>query len=55
MEKLHLLQVKGIRVRSLGIPDCFVEQGPPKKIRNLYGLDAEGILRVMMEELHGIK
>ncbi|MGA3084864.1 MAG: 1-deoxy-D-xylulose-5-phosphate synthase [Thermodesulfobacteriota bacterium] len=53
MEKLHQIQAKGIRVRSLGIPDCFVEQGPPKKIRNLYNLDAEGIFKVMMEELHG--
>jgi 1-deoxy-D-xylulose-5-phosphate synthase len=53
MEKLHLLPAAGIRVRPLGIPDCFVEQGPSKKIRNIYGLDAEGIFKVMMEELHG--
>ena len=53
MEKLHQLQYPGIRVRSLGIPDCFVEQGPSKKIRNFYGLDAEGIFKTMMEELHG--
>jgi 1-deoxy-D-xylulose-5-phosphate synthase len=53
MEKLHQFQAKGIRVRSLGIPDCLVEQGPSKKIRNLYGLDAEGIFRAMMEELRG--
>lgn len=52
MEKLHQFAAGGIRVRSLGIPDCFVEQGPSKKIRNVYGLDAEGIYRVLMEELH---
>ena len=53
MEKLHQFQTQGIRVRSIGIPDSFVEQGPSKKIRNLYGLDAEGIYKVMTEELHG--
>lgn len=53
MEKLHQLPAPGIRVRSLGIPDCFVEQGPSKEIRNLYGLDADGIFKVMMEELRG--
>jgi len=52
MEKLHQFQAKGILVRPLGIPDCFVEHGPSKKIRNLYGLDAEGILRALTEELH---
>ncbi|MBI5604883.1 MAG: 1-deoxy-D-xylulose-5-phosphate synthase [Deltaproteobacteria bacterium] len=51
MEKLHELRAGGIRVRSLGIPDRFVEHGPSEKIRSLYGLDAEGILRVLMEEL----
>jgi 1-deoxy-D-xylulose-5-phosphate synthase len=53
MEKLHQFRCKGIRVRSLGIPDCFVEQGPSKKIRNFYGLDSDGIFKAMMEELHG--
>jgi 1-deoxy-D-xylulose-5-phosphate synthase len=53
MEKLHQLRCQGVRVRSLGIPDCFVEQGPSKIIRNFYGLDAEGIFKAMMEELHG--
>ncbi|MBA4393294.1 MAG: 1-deoxy-D-xylulose-5-phosphate synthase, partial [Desulfobacca sp.] len=53
MEKLHQFNAGGIRVHSLGIPDRFVEQGPPKKIRNLYGLDAEGIYKTLMEEFHG--
>lgn len=53
MEKLHQLHAGGVRVRSLGIPDRFVEHGPSKKIRNLYGLDAEGIFRVLTEELNG--
>jgi 1-deoxy-D-xylulose-5-phosphate synthase len=53
MEKLHQLKAGGLRVRSVGIPDRFVEQGPPKKIRSLYGLDAEGIYKVLLGELHG--
>jgi 1-deoxy-D-xylulose-5-phosphate synthase len=53
MEKLHQLPIRGIRVRALGIPDCFVEQGSPKKIRQLYNLDGEGIFQTMMEEIHG--
>ncbi len=53
MEKFHQFKIQGIRVRPLGVPDCFVEQGPSKKIRKLYGLDAEGIFKAMMEELHG--
>ncbi|MEW6188388.1 MAG: 1-deoxy-D-xylulose-5-phosphate synthase [Thermodesulfobacteriota bacterium] len=51
MEKLQQLSCPGVRVRSLGIPDCFVEQGAPQKLRSLYGLDAEGIFRVLAEEL----
>jgi 1-deoxy-D-xylulose-5-phosphate synthase len=51
MEKLHQLKAGNIRVRSLGIPDRFVEPGPPEKIRKLYGLDSEGIFKVLMEEL----
>ena len=53
MEELHQLRAGGVRVRSLGIPDRFVEHGPSKRIRNLYGLDAEGIFRVLSEELNG--
>jgi 1-deoxy-D-xylulose-5-phosphate synthase len=52
MEKLHEFKYRGVRVRMLGIPDCFVEQGSPQKMRNVYGLDAEGIFRVMAEELN---
>jgi 1-deoxy-D-xylulose-5-phosphate synthase len=53
MEKFHQLHAHGVRIRSLGIPDRFVEHGPSKKIRNLYGLDTEGIFKVLTEELYG--
>ncbi len=52
MEKFHQLHAQGVRIRSLGIPDRFVEHGPSKKIRNLYGLDTEGIFKVLTEELY---
>jgi 1-deoxy-D-xylulose-5-phosphate synthase len=55
LETLHQYRAGGgLRVRSLGIPDRFVEQGPQKKIRNIYGLDAEGIYKVLMEEFHDL-
>jgi 1-deoxy-D-xylulose-5-phosphate synthase len=50
MERLHQLKAEKVRVRSLGIPDRFVEHGSPKKIRNLYGLDSEGLYQVFLEE-----
>jgi 1-deoxy-D-xylulose-5-phosphate synthase len=50
MEWLHQNRAEKIRVRSIGIPDRFVEHGSPKKIRNLYGLDSEGLFKVYIEE-----
>ena len=44
---LELLQEKGIldvRVKRLGIPDCFVEHGPQALLRSKYGIDEEGIV-----------
>lgn len=52
LEKLQAMKATGIRVRCLGIPDRFIEQGSPKKIRNLYGLDTEGIFKALLEELN---
>ncbi len=45
---LELLEQKGIspgKVKRLGIPDTFVEHGPPDLLRGKYGLDAEGIIK----------
>jgi 1-deoxy-D-xylulose-5-phosphate synthase len=50
MEWLHQNRAEKIRVRSVGIPDHFVEHGSPKKIRSLYGLDNEGLFKVYIEE-----
>jgi len=43
---IELLQKSGvgdIQVRSIGIPDEFVEQGAQAILRSQYGLDAKGI------------
>ncbi|CAH2030656.1 1-deoxy-D-xylulose-5-phosphate synthase [Trichlorobacter ammonificans] len=42
---LELLQDKGltVRVKRLGIPDCFVEHGSQAQLRRDLGIDAEGI------------
>ncbi|MFH1031512.1 MAG: 1-deoxy-D-xylulose-5-phosphate synthase [Chloroflexota bacterium] len=43
---IHLLQKSGINdiaVKSLGLPDQFIEHGPPSLLRSKYGLDANGV------------
>jgi 1-deoxy-D-xylulose-5-phosphate synthase len=52
-----LLQESGIsdiRVKSIGIPDEFVEQGTQAILRSKYGLDAEGIARQVLELFPGV-
>ncbi len=49
---VDLLQKEGIsdiRVKSIGIPDEFVEQGTQAILRAKYGLDAEGIAKQVLE------
>jgi 1-deoxy-D-xylulose-5-phosphate synthase len=48
---IELLQKSGlgdIQVKSLGIPDEFVEQGTPAILRSYYGLDAKGIAQQVL-------
>ncbi len=48
---IELLQKSGlsdIQVKSLGIPDEFVEQGTQAILRSHYGLDAKGIARQVL-------
>jgi 1-deoxy-D-xylulose-5-phosphate synthase len=50
-----LLQESGIsdvQVKSIGIPDEFVEQGAQAILRSKYGLDAKGIARQVLELFH---
>jgi 1-deoxy-D-xylulose-5-phosphate synthase len=49
---LELLQEKGlssVQVKRLGIPDLFVEHGPPSLLRAKYGIDEAGIYRAVKE------
>jgi 1-deoxy-D-xylulose-5-phosphate synthase len=49
---LELLQEKGlssVQVKRLGIPDLFVEHGPPSLLRAKYGIDEAGIYRAAKE------
>ncbi len=48
---IELLQKSGIndiQIRSIGIPDEFVEQGAQAIIRSQYGLDAKGIVQQIL-------
>jgi 1-deoxy-D-xylulose-5-phosphate synthase len=43
LELFNKFELSGIRVKRIGIPDVYVEQGSQKELRQLYGLDEEGI------------
>jgi 1-deoxy-D-xylulose-5-phosphate synthase len=49
---MELLESAGMdwgKLKRIGIPDQFVEQGAPAKLREIYGLDAQGIFQKIME------
>lgn len=49
---LELLEEEGlydVRVKRLGYPDRYVEQGEQSELRALYGLDTEGVARSVRE------
>ncbi len=51
---LELLEEQGlsnVKLRRLGIPDIFLEHGPPQILRRKYGLDAAGIARAVKKLL----
>lgn len=43
LEFLNEMEIHNVRVKRLGIPDKFVEQGHQNELRKKYGLDEEGI------------
>ncbi|MFH1350500.1 MAG: 1-deoxy-D-xylulose-5-phosphate synthase [Pseudomonadota bacterium] len=45
--------VLDIRVKRLGLPDKFIEHGPISLLREKYGLDKSGILKMARELLKG--
>lgn len=44
MELLQEHELEGVRIRTIGFPDCFVEHGTIAQTRAGYGLSVEGIL-----------
>jgi 1-deoxy-D-xylulose-5-phosphate synthase len=49
IELLQRAGISDIQVKTVGIPDEFVEQGSQAQLRAKYGLDAEGIARKALE------
>ncbi|MBI5674682.1 MAG: 1-deoxy-D-xylulose-5-phosphate synthase [Nitrospirae bacterium] len=45
MEELNKAGVDGLKIKMLGIPDRFIEQGTQSILRKKLGLDAEGIAK----------
>jgi len=35
--------ITGLKIKRIGIPDRFIEHGTQTQLRNMLGLDAEGI------------
>ena len=48
LEMLHAHEVQPIQIRSLGLPDAYIEHGSPGLLRRKYGLDAEGIEQAVL-------
>ena len=52
LEELNDAGVTGLRIERIGVADTFVEHGPQKLLRSLYGIDATAIVNTavrMME------
>jgi 1-deoxy-D-xylulose-5-phosphate synthase len=45
------VDLKGIEIKTLGIPDEFVEQGTQAEMRNEFGIDEEGIYAAALKML----
>jgi 1-deoxy-D-xylulose-5-phosphate synthase len=43
VEFLNKKEIPHIKVKRIGIPDIFIEQGSQDELRKIYGLDEEGI------------
>ena len=49
LETLEQNKIEGVKVKRIGVPDCFVEHGSQEILRKKYGLDEEGILQAARE------
>ncbi len=45
LELLNDMDITNVKIRRIGLPDQFVEQGPTAILRKKYGLNAPGILK----------
>ncbi len=52
---LHEAGMHGVCLKTMGIPDEFVEQGPQAVLRARYGLDAPGIMGQVMAMIPALK
>jgi 1-deoxy-D-xylulose-5-phosphate synthase len=43
LEFLNTVEIPHVRVKRLGMPDIFLEQGSQDELRKVYGIDEEGI------------
>ncbi len=48
LEELTQGGIEGLKIKLLGLPDMFIEQGPQSMLRKKLGIDAEGIARETM-------
>jgi len=48
MECLHEVEMNHVRIKRLGIPDRFIEQGGPDRLRAKYGINEEAILHAAL-------
>jgi 1-deoxy-D-xylulose-5-phosphate synthase len=48
LEALQRMGIKDVEVRTLGIPDRFIEHGTQSELRRLCGIDEEGIFRAAL-------
>ena len=51
LEFLNKAEIHRAKLRMLGVPDIFVEQGRQDELRKIYGLDAEGIYAAVLSML----
>jgi len=51
LEFLNNAETSNCRIKRLGIPDRFVEQGNPERLREKYGLDENGIFNAALSFL----
>ncbi|MEW6569911.1 MAG: 1-deoxy-D-xylulose-5-phosphate synthase [Nitrospirota bacterium] len=51
LEFLNRIEIPHVRLRRLGIPDVFIEQGGQDELRKIYGLDEEGIYNAVLSML----